>query len=197
MCLQELVSETMELEDSMQCTNSHKLSELQETLVHYEEIVQLQDDVISLQKDIIATERLLGGLLSVSERNAITSEVDTAKKLFNLNIRDNKKSDISNIFEPLLFQKLVSNIKNACPTITNLLEQLVLTHNTSRNTLKTGSMKMKAAVHLLASLLDIRDQHSKNDIPILFGLLCICYGAGPALIRPLQRLGLSESFPVL
>jgi hypothetical protein len=56
---------------------------------------------------------------------------------------------------------------------------------------------MKAAVHLLASLLDIRDQHSKNDIPILFHLLCICYGAGPAWIRPLQRLGLSESFPVL
>jgi hypothetical protein len=93
-------------------------------------------NVTSLQKDISATGRLFGGLLSVSKRNGITSEVDTAKKLFNLNIWDNKESGISNIFQPLLFQKLVSNIKNACPTITNILEQLVLTHNTSRNTLK-------------------------------------------------------------
>ena len=206
MSLKELLSEKRELEDSIPApattdSSSKKLSELQKSFIDYDnhvkELMNMQDEVISLQKDIISTGRLLGGLLSLSERNVITSEVNKAKQLFNLNLRENKGNDISDIFNPLLFQNLVSGLRSTCPTITNILEQLVLTYNTSRNVMKTESMKMKAAVHLLASLLDIRDQHSKNDIPILFGLLCIYYGAGPALIRPLQRLGLSESFPVL
>ena len=206
MSLEELLSETRELEDSVPTpattdSSSEKLSELRKSFIDYDnqvkELINKQDEVISLQQDIVSTGRLLGGLLSLSERNVITSEVDKAKQLFNLSLRENKGKDISDIFNPLLFQNLVSDVKSTCPTITNILEQLVLTHNTSRNVTKTESIKMKAAVHLLASLLDIRDQHCKNDIPILFGLLCICYGAGPALIRPLQRLGLSESFPVL
>ena len=78
-------------------------------------------------------------------------------------------------------KKLVTDIKMRCPTITNILQQLVISSSTSRNTIKTESMKMKAAVHLLSSLLDVKDRHSKNDIPLLFGLLCLCYGAGPAI----------------
>lgn len=144
------------------------------------------------------TSKLLGGLLTVSERNSIKEEVNKAKEVFNLHIRDEKSlCDIHDIFNPHLFKDLVDGVRTACPTITNILEQLVLSSNTSRNTIKTESLKMKAAVHLLASLLDVRDQHSRNDIPLLFGLLCICYGTGPAMIRILQRIGLSESFPTL
>ncbi len=152
-----------------------------ENFIEYDKCVQKiideQEEVISLQDDIVSTGGYLGGLLSLSERNSIKTEVDKAKKLFNLHIRDdNSLKDLRHIFDPLLFQRLVTGIKTACPTITNILEQLVLSSSTSRNIIKTESMKMKAAVHLLASLLDIRDQHSKNDIPMLFGMLCICMG---------------------
>ena len=58
-------------------------------------------------------------------------------------------------------------------------------------------MKMKAAIHLLASVLDVRDQNARNDIPVLFGLLCLSFGAGPSLITVLQHLGLTESYAVL
>ena len=61
----------------------------------------------------------------------------------------------------------------------------------------TVDMKMKASVHLLASLMDVRDQRAGNDIPVLFGFLCLCYGAGPSAIAVFQHLGLSESFQVL
>ena len=71
---------------------------------------------------------------------------------------------ISDVFDPCLFQRLVVDIKAKCPTITNTLEQLVLSPNISRNVIRTENLKMKAAIHLLASLLDIRDQHAKNDI---------------------------------
>ena len=79
----------------------------------------------------------------------------------------------------------------------SILEQLVLSANVTRNTMKTPRMKMKAAVHLLGSLMDVRDQNANNDIPILFGLLCLCFGAGPSMIGLLQRLGLSKTYPVL
>ena len=162
-----------------------------------QQIIAEQEKVIKLQ-EIISTGSFLGGLLTVSERTCIRKEVDNAKDIFNLHIRDNNYSnDLCHVFDPCLFQRLVVDIKAKCPTITNILEQLVLSPNISRNIIRTENLKMKAAIHLLASLLGIRDQHAKNDIPLLFGLLCICYGAGPSVIRILQRLGLTESFPTL
>ena len=133
MSLEELLLETRELEHSVPTpattdSSSEKLSELRKSFIDYDnqvkELINKQDEVISLQQDIVSTGRLLGGLLSLSERNVITSEVDKAKQLFNLSLRENKGKDISDIFNPLLFQNLVSNVKSTCPTITNSLEQL-------------------------------------------------------------------------
>lgn len=153
---------------------------------------------IQLLKEIIENGHFLGGLLSLAERNAIVAEVKNANELFRLGIRDNNDvKDLVGIFDPSLFNKLLNKFKTECPTISNILEQLVLSVNASRNTIKTSAMKMKAAVHLLSSLLNVRDQRSGNDIPVLFGFLCISYGAGPSMIGLLQHLGLSVSFPVL
>lgn len=198
--MEELMGVTQQLEENVTSTaaiEEENINISNADFIEYDKCVQKiineQEEIISLQDEIVSTGGNLGGLLSLSERNSIKTEVDEAKKLFNLHIRDdNSSKDLRHVFDPLLFQRLVTGIKTACPTITNILEQLVLSSSTSRNTIKTESMKMKAAVHLLASLLDIRDQYSKNDIPMLFGLLCICYGAGPAVIRVLQRLGLTE-----
>jgi hypothetical protein len=55
--------------------------------------------------------------------------------------------DLAEIFDPDLFNKLQRNIKLECPTISNVLEQLVLSPNASRNTIP---MKMKAAVHVMS-----------------------------------------------
>lgn len=204
--MEELLHATQEVENTVNeegnASESLALKEQEKTFRAYDstvqEIINEQDKVIGLQEEIVTTSKLLGGLLTVSERNSIKEEVNKAKEVFNLHIRDEKSlCDIHDIFNPHLFKYLVDGVRTACPTITNILEQLVLSSNTSRNTIKTESLKMKAAVHLLASLLDVRDQHSRNDIPLLFGLLCICYGAGPAMIRILQRIGLSESFPTL
>jgi hypothetical protein len=123
-----------------------------------QQIIAELENVVGLQDKIVSTGGLLGGLLSVSERNSIRDEVVKAKNIFNLHVRDdNASNDLRCIFDPMLFQNLVIAITTACPTITNILEQLVLASNTGRNVIKTETMKMKAAVHLLASLLDIRD----------------------------------------
>ena len=180
---------------------SKKLDCVQHLLAKYERSAQRtikkQEEVISLYKDIVGSGSLLGGLLSLTERKVINEEVKKVKTMFNLNMRTNKVIDLANVFDPFLFQNLVVRIKEECPTIANILEQLVLSPNASRNVIKTEDMKMKAAVHQLASLIDVRDQNGKNDIPILFGLLCLCYGAGYSMIGLLRHLGLSESYPVL
>ena len=137
-----------------------------------------QKEVISLQGDIVSTGGFLGGLLSLSERDALRGEVDKAKKKFNLHIRDDKSSnDLLHVFDPMLFKKLVADIKMTCLTITNILEQLVISSSTSRNTIKTESMKIKAAVHLLASLLDVRDSTVK-----MISHYCLAYCAFAILL---------------
>ena len=117
MSLEELLSETRELEDSVPTpattdSSSEKLCELRKSFIDYDdqvkELINMQDKVISLQQDIVSTGRLLGGLLSLSERNVITSEVGKAKQLFNLSLRENKGKDTSDIFNTcfsrILFQ---------------------------------------------------------------------------------------------
>jgi hypothetical protein len=140
---------------------------------------------------------LLGGLLTISERDVITGEVVEMRKIFNLGLRSKGVVDITEKFDPMLFSNIVHKVQHQCSTITNILEQLVLSRSTSRNTLKTADVKMRASIHLLASLMDVRDQHAGNDIPVLFGLVCLCFGAGPSMIQIMQHLGLSESFQVL
>jgi hypothetical protein len=160
-------------------------------------IISTQDEIIYSYKEIVDSGNLLGGLLTISEKDAITGEVEKLRTILNLGLRAKGVVDIAEKFDPMLFSNIAHKVQHQCPTITNILEQLVLTRNTSRNTLKTADMKMKASIHLLASLMDVRDQHAGNDIPILFGLVCLCYGAGPSMIQIMQHLGLSESFQVL
>ena len=162
-------------------------------------IVREQDDVIKLYKDILEHGTLIGGILSISEKQTIQLEIKAVKHIFDLGIRDKENSakDLMQFLDPSLFQKLLVQVKSHCPTLVNIMEQLVLSSNAVRSTKKTPDIKMRAAVHLLASTLDVRDQNARNDIPVLFGLLCLSFGAGPSLINVLQHLGLSESHPVL
>jgi hypothetical protein len=131
-----------------------------------EELSIAQQRIKALTKE---AETLLGGLLSISERDIIR-EVDKTKKMFNLGLREKNVTDLKSKFDSMLFTKLVENLHRECPTITNILEQLVLSFNASRNTKKTIDMKMKASVHLLASLMDVRDQRAGNDIPVFVWL---------------------------
>lgn len=196
------------LNERMEHLNADK-SELQERLNSLEymfstyrektmAIVKEQDDVITLYKDSLERGNLLGGMLSISERQCIQSEIKTVKHIFDLGIRGKEQAkDLIQFLDPSLFQNLLVQVKSQCPMLVNILEQLVISSNAVRSMKKTPNMKMKAAIHLLASILDVRDQNARNDIPILFGLLCLSFGAGPSLITVLQHLGLSESHPVL
>ncbi|CAB4034181.1 Hypothetical predicted protein [Paramuricea clavata] len=154
MCMHELVVQTANLEDVMEspgitsdeksktCDADSAKKSLNEYDANVQDIIKLQEHVIATQHKIISSGSFLGGLLSLSEKNAIKSEVNQAKQIFNLEIQENKRKDISEVFNPLLFQQLLVDIKNALATITAVLELLVLTNNTSRNVLKTENVKI-------------------------------------------------------
>ena len=83
MCLQELVFETANLEDEIESCRKKAKEESESTkiknraLVEYDnsvqDIIKLQDNVIAMQHEIISSGSFLGGLLSLSEKNAILS----------------------------------------------------------------------------------------------------------------------------
>lgn len=213
-------TEVMQLQEQVHKTEVKKLQEQVQTLTernvdleqevkHLEHLLEQyehvsgkiltkQSEVIKLYKEIADTGKLLGGILSISERNEIKFELKRAQEIFNLNLRQSREVvDILEHLEPMLFANILTSLREDCPTIINVLEQIVLSSNSYRNVKKTENMKMKASIHLLSSLMDIRDQNAKNDIQVLFGLLCISYGARSSLISILQQLGLCESFPTL
>ena len=198
--IRELKSQIVDL-DSSNKKFSDNLVRIETSFDQYvllsSEIMSKQEAVVELYKEIVESGQMLGGLLSISEKHVIKSEINLAKQVFNIGLRDCEVKDLTNILNPKLFEVMMEKLQINCPTIVSVLEQLVSSPNASRNTIKTPSMKMKAAVHLLASLIDVRDQNASNDIRILFGLLCLCFGAGPSMIGLLQRLGLSECYPVL
>ena len=93
--MQELMGVTRQLEENVTSTSATEEEEniniSNENFIAYDKCVQKiideQEEVISLQDDIVSTGGYLGSLLSWSERNSIKTEVDKAKKLFNLHIR--------------------------------------------------------------------------------------------------------------
>lgn len=128
--------------------NKELLDQLTKVQGAFDEYVQLSTNIISKQaklyKEILGSASMLGGLLYV-----IKSEVNMAKKVFNLGLRSGETKYLMTILNPLLFQDTLKRLRSTCPTIVSILEQLVLSPNATRNVIKTPDMKMKAAVHLL------------------------------------------------
>ena len=110
-----------------------KIDELECCIDQYEDCVQKtiteQEEVIKAYKEILDTGHLLGGLLSLSERIAIQEEIKKTKSILNLNLRSKETNDLLDVLDPYLFNRLVARVRKECPTIMNIIEQLVLSSN--------------------------------------------------------------------
>ena len=106
---------------------ARKVEELENQAKHMEKSVNKmldkQNEIIELHKDITEKSSILGGVLSLKERKEITLEVKTVKKLLNVGIRQ-KGKDLTNILDPPLFLRLVSDVKKDCPTFQTFLNNL-------------------------------------------------------------------------
>ena len=75
-----------------------QMETVQQSLSEYvslsDQIIDNQEIIISLYKDLVSTGEMLGGLMSISERDTITAEINRARSVFNLGLRSGEAKGI-------------------------------------------------------------------------------------------------------
>ena len=92
--------------------------------------------------------------------------------------------------------KLLEDIEKKCPLIFSILQTLLVA-DVRKRVHKTPEHKLKCGVNALALLLSVGNQKFSNDVRLLFGLLCISYGAGKQFINMLNAIGLSPHWDTM
>ena len=99
-----------------------QMETVQQSLSEYvslsDQIIDNQEIIISLYKDLVSTGEMLGGLMSISERDTITAEIKRARSVFNLGLRSGEA------FQPTLFSNSLEQLKQQCPTIVSVWSSL-------------------------------------------------------------------------
>ena len=113
-------------------------------------------------------------------------EMRVLEELCDIGLRSNKAEDNFDV-DTSLFKEFTEKVKNKCPFLTSIIEALVIGSNScQRNTHKTAQSKLLCGHHALAFLLNVRNSNCFNDFPLLFGLVCMSYGAGKQLVKHVE-----------
>lgn len=131
-------------------------------------------------------------ILSSEQKKLLNKEVSHLSSLDEF--KQLRKSEIGvrhDLVTPDVFNALFTQVKENCPLIESILKTIVETSTSEKNVRKTNELKFKCASHALAALLHIRSSKNSTDFSLLFGLLCISYGAGKQFVNMLNVIGLS------
>jgi hypothetical protein len=126
--------------------------------------------------------------LSNKQKNTIKEEMKVLEKICDANIRGSSEDDPST---NILFKDILEAVQLRCPLIHDMLESIIISNPISRNILKTNTHKMICGLQILGFMSNIRNSKTRNCFPMIFGLLCISYGAGKQFVDMLQSMGLS------
>ncbi|CAB4033757.1 Hypothetical predicted protein [Paramuricea clavata] len=132
------------------------------------------------------------------EQNAINAkELKVFQNICNLGIRGGNFKDTTELLHPSILKDFGDEVREKCPLLHSIVEALVITSHHERNVHKTNEKKVLCGHHALALLYNIRNSNCCNDFPLLFGLLCVSYGAGKQFINMLQSIGISLHFDTI
>ncbi len=135
-------------------------------------------------------------VLTQEQKTTIIKEMKILEGLTDFGIR--RSQDAEDIIDPSLFKDFKEKVSEKCPFLTSIIEALVIGSNKSeRNTIKTVEKKVLCGHHALALLLNVRNSNCFNDFPLLFGILCISYGAGKQFVNMLKAIGISLHFDTM
>ena len=126
--------------------------------------------------------------LSKRQKSTIREEMKVLERLCDTNIRDGSSQEAYDSVSPHLFKEFTEEVQERCPLIHEVIETLVISNQQERNVYKTNSHKI---LQSLAFMVNIRNSKARNSFPLLFGLLCVSYGAGKQFTDTLQSMGLS------
>jgi hypothetical protein len=132
--------------------------------------------------------------ISPVQKKQMLLEVKELENLCCLGLKSD--GDIECFVHEKIFPHLMRNVEEKCPLLYSVLQNL-LVPDARRRIHKTPEYKLKCGVNALALLLSVRNQKFNNDIQLLFGLLCISYGAGKQFINMLNTIGLSSHWDTM
>lgn len=172
-------------------------SDLTEMITEYTREAQTRDKLLKTLINVYEAEiqRLRSMVsddhLSGHQKATIKDEIRVLEGLCNTNIRDGSAQEAYENITPSIFQEFTQAVQERCPMIHEVIEALVISNQQERNVHKTNSHKMLCGLQTLAFMVNIRNSNARNCFPLMFGLLCISYGAGKQFIDMLQSMGLS------
>ena len=132
--------------------------------------------------------------ISVLQQQQMAKEVKEMEHFCSLGL--NADGDIDYAIHERIFSQLLENVEEKCPLIYSILQTLLVS-DTRKRVHKTPDFKMKCGVNALALLLSVHNQSFTNDVRLLFGFLCITYGAGKQFVNMLHKIGLTPHWDTL
>ena len=171
-----------------------KGQDISSMIMDYTRETQTRDRLLKTLVNIYETEiaklKVPHEHLTTHQKVTIKTEMKVLEGVCDNNIRDGSAQEAFDNISPSLFQEFAEAVKEKCPLIHEVLEALVVSNPVQRNVLKTNSHKMLCGLQTLAFIVNIRNSKARNCFPMMFGLLCISYGAGKQFIDMLQSMGL-------
>ena len=137
-----------------------------------------------------------GVYVTPEQKKALNAEMKKMEELSNKGYRTEKFSTETTIPDSFFTTFLDEVIEN-CPLIISVIESLLVVNQKERNVNKTNAYKMLCASQSLSVLLNIRNSRAMNDFVLLFGMLCISFGAGKQFINMLSAIGLTLHWDTL
>jgi hypothetical protein len=131
--------------------------------------------------------------LSAQQKLTIKEEMKLLECVCDKNIRNTESSALHSLESicPSIFMEILEQVEGKCTMVHDMLKALVISNQVNRNILKTYSYKMLCGLQTLGFISNIRNSRTRNCFPLMFGLLCISYGAGKQFVGMLQSMGLS------
>jgi len=173
--------------------------DLSEIIAEYTRETQTRDKLLKTLIKVYETDiqrlRSIGSEdhLSGHQKATIKDEIRVLEGLCNNSIRDGSAQEAYENITTSIFQEFTQAVQERRPLIHEVVEALVISNQQERtcNVHKTNSHKMVCGLQTLAFMVNIRNSNARNCFPLMFGLLCISYGAGKQFIDMLQSMGLS------
>ena len=154
------------------------------------------DALVKLYEIQVQNIHHTGVKLNAEQQQEISVEMKRLEELSNKGYRTGKFWTDTSIPNDM-FVSFLDEISRTCPLITSIVGCLVGSNKQERNIHKTAHYKLLCASQSLVVLLNIRNSRAMNDFVLLFGMLCISYGAGKQFINMLSSLGLSLHWDTL
>lgn len=132
--------------------------------------------------------------ISMTQKQQIVKEVKEFEHFCSLGLR--MDGDIECVIHERIFSRLLEKVEEKCPLIYSILQTLLVSDMRKR-VHKSPGYKMKCGVNALALLLSIHNQNFTNDVRLVFGLLCITFGAGKQFVNMLHRIGLTPHWDTM